>query len=257
MPFFNHNGANLYYEDEGNGPPVVLIHPPLVTNRIFEYQARSLKKHYRIIRFDLRGHGLSAPSPEPLTYPLLVQDLLHLLDWLHIQKTYLAGYSTGGSIVLESLFQHPERFSGGILISAMSEVSDPILKMELSLAVSLCNSFSFPFLARAICLGNADCLKMFNHLFQTANLGNPENVRQYFSYSKAYNCTKQLSSIQQPVLILSGRKNDQYHKYTRLLKTHLPDSVHFPVAKKPHHLPTKAAQEINHQIHYWIQSLHP
>lgn len=255
MPFFKRDGIKLYYEDEGNGPAIVLIHPPLVTGRIFEYQAEDLKNHYRIIRFDLRGHGLSAPSPQPLTYPLVVQDLISLLDELRIQKAYLAGYSTGGSIVLESLLQHPERFSGGILISAMSEVSDPILKMELNLAVSLCKPVSFPLLARAICWANADCLKMFSHLLQTARLGNPENVRQYFAYSKVYNCTRQLASIQHPILILSGRKNDQYHKYTNLLKTHLPESVHFPVAQKPHHLTTKAAHQVNRRIRHWIQSL--
>lgn len=255
MPFFKHDGTKLYYEDEGSGPAIVWIHPPLVTGRIFEYQAEGLKKHYRIIRFDLRGHGLSAPSSQPLTYTLVVEDMLRLLDVLHIEKACLAGYSTGGSIVLEALLQHPERFSGGILISAMSEVSDPILKMELTLAVSLCKPLSFPALARAICWANANSLKMFGHLFQTAGLGSPENVRQYFAYSKVYNCTRQLASIQHPILILSGRKNDQYHKYTNLLKTHLPNCVHFPVANKPHHLTTKAAHEVNHRIHHWMQSL--
>ncbi|MGA8941338.1 MAG: alpha/beta hydrolase [Thermoactinomyces sp.] len=255
MPFLNQDEVKLYYEDKGNGPAIVLIHPPLLTSRIFEYQAENLKSYYRIICFDLRGHGLSSPSSQPFTYPLVVEDLLRLLDRLGIQKACLAGYSTGGSIVLEALLQHPERFSGGILISAMSEVSDPVLKMELNLAISLCKPFSFPLLARAVCWGNADCLKMFTSLFRTARLGNPENVRQYFAYSKIYNCTGQLAAIQHPILILSGQKNRQYHKYTNLLKMHLPNCVHFTVANKPHHLTTKAAHEVNYRIHHWMQSM--
>ncbi|MBA4602193.1 alpha/beta fold hydrolase [Thermoactinomyces mirandus] len=255
MPFFKHNGTCIYYEDEGTGPAIVLIHPPLVPSRIFDYQMEQLKSRYRVIRFDIRGHGLSDPSFQPLTYWLVVQDLLHLLDRLDIKQAYLAGYSTGGSIVLEALLQEPDRFSGGILICAMSEVSDPLLKTGLNLAVSLCNSTGFPFLARVICWANADCLSMFRHLLQTARLGNTENIRQYFTYSKIYNCTRQLASISHPVLILFGTKNKQYEKYTQLLKTHLPNSFYSPVANKPHHLPTKAPQEVNWRIQQWIESL--
>lgn len=252
MPFLDCDGTKLYYEAQGTGSTMVFIHPPLITSRIFQYQVEDLKHRYQLIRFDIRGHGLSQPSRQPLTYPLIIQDLCRLMDHLQIEKAYLAGYSTGGSIVLEALYRHPERFLGGILISALSEISDPILKTELDLAISLCNPVGFPLLTRILCRANADSRKMFSYLYETARMGNPKNIQQYFSYSLTYNGTKRLRSILTPVLVFSGTRNDRFRKYTEVLTKNLPNATHFPLNHKPHHLTTRAGHQLNQTIRSWL-----
>lgn len=252
MPFLDCGGTNLYYEAEGTGPAILFIHPPLITSRIFHYQVEDLKHQYQLIRFDIRGHGLSQPSIQPLTYSLIIEDLCRLLDHLQIEKAYLVGYSTGGSIALETLYQYPERFLGGILISSMSEISDPILKAELKLAISLCNPIGFPLLTHVFCRSNADSRKMFAYLYATARMGNPKNIQQYFSYSLTYNGTKHLPSIQTPILILAGTKNKQFRKYTNILTKNLPKAAHFPISHKPHELTTRAGRELNQKIREWL-----
>ncbi|MBH8583387.1 MULTISPECIES: alpha/beta fold hydrolase [unclassified Thermoactinomyces] len=252
MPFLDCGGTRLYYESEGNGPAIIFIHPPLITSRVFRYQKEDLKHRYQLILFDVRGHGFSGPSRQPVTYPLIIQDLCRLMDHLQIEKAYLAGYSTGGSVALNALHRHPERFLGGILISALSEISDPIIQAELDLAVALCNRIGFPFLSRSICMANAGSRKMFSYLHAAARVGNPENIKQYFQYSQTFNGTKLLPGIQAPVLVFSGTRNDRFRKYTEVLTKNLPNSTHFPLNHKPHHLITRAARQLNQAIRAWL-----
>src|SRR5690554_6750965 len=99
------NGVSMYYHIEGKGIPVLFIHPPLLTSANFLYQ-RQLSEQYQIITFDIRGHGHSESSKTPLTYPLIVNDMIQLLNLLEIEQCYVCGYSTGGSIALEAMLTY-------------------------------------------------------------------------------------------------------------------------------------------------------
>lgn len=127
----------MYYETRGEGIPIVFIHPPLLTGINFMYQLEHLSKKYKIITFDIRGHGQSGYSSRVIDYSLIVEDITLLLNELKIKKAFLCGYSTGGSIVLEFLQMHSERAFGGIVISGMSEVNDYYLKLRILIAVGL------------------------------------------------------------------------------------------------------------------------
>lgn len=95
MPFVDVNGTTLYYESVGQGIPIVCIHPILLTGEIFSYQRASLSDRYQIITFDIRGHGKSRFSEEPLSYTMIAEDIRQLLDSLGIGQAYLCGYSVG------------------------------------------------------------------------------------------------------------------------------------------------------------------
>jgi pimeloyl-ACP methyl ester carboxylesterase len=96
-----------------------------------------LSSHFRTIRCGIRGHGRSHPSPKPLTYSLIADDIKQLLDFLRIEKAYLCGYSTGGSVVLKFLLTYPEKALGGIVIGGMSEVHDLRLACRIRLGIAL------------------------------------------------------------------------------------------------------------------------
>jgi pimeloyl-ACP methyl ester carboxylesterase len=137
-------------------------------------------------------------------------------------------------------------------VSAMSEISDFFLKNSLRLLSILCNPFCFKALAVGFCFKNADSAFSFFNLYQDATQGNVHNVRQYFTCSHIYNCTPQLCQVRAPILLLYGEKDRSSRRYAQLLKKHLPTSTFCEVKQKPHHLPTKAAFEINAQIKKWI-----
>ncbi|GMA59568.1 hypothetical protein GCM10025859_59350 [Alicyclobacillus fastidiosus] len=121
MPTKMINGVNLYYIARGQGVPIILIHPPVLTSISFAAQLQELSKEYRTIAFDIRGHGKSQGSKDAISYPLIASDIKELMNSLQIDKAYLCGYSTGGSVVLEFLLRYPDRAYGGIVVGGISE----------------------------------------------------------------------------------------------------------------------------------------
>ncbi len=156
MPMLDVDGISLHYSVRGKGVPIVFIHPPVLTSVNFQYQLEELSEEFKVITFDIRGHGRSQYSRLPVTYPLIIEDIKHLLDHLKIKKAIICGYSTGGSIVLEFLLSCADRALGGIVIGGMSEVRDTSLKQKISLGISLANKDAVPILALSISWSNSN-----------------------------------------------------------------------------------------------------
>lgn len=255
MPIAVINGAHVHYQVHGNGTPVLFIHPPLLTSANFRYQQVQLAGEFKVVTFDIRGHGKSAPSDAPITYELIVEDMVRLLDYLDIREAYVCGYSTGGSVALEALLTHPERFKGGILISAMSEASDFVLRTRIRLASGLSRTMPLTrLLMWGIARGNADNGMTFRNLLRDAARGYRPNIHQYYRYSLDYNCTKRLSRLRAPVLLIFGRKDGGFRRYRRKLEKELPacESVLLPSDK--HQIPTKSALAMNEYMRRWIRA---
>lgn len=255
MPTTNINGIPMYYTAQGRGIPILFIHPPLLNSENFVYQ-RKLSDQFRFISFDIRGHGHSGVSKTPLTYPIIVKDMIQLLNYLEIKKCYLCGYSTGGSIAMEAMLTYPDRFYGGILVSAMSEVEDWWLRARIHAAAALSSFKAKNLLSFAITLGNSDQVKTFKNLYREAKKGNIQNMEQYYRYSIQYNCTSKLNQIQSPQLLIYGQKDKTFHHYAQILHNHLPhNELHF-FNQLRHQIPTKAHKQMNHLIRSWITKQH-
>jgi pimeloyl-ACP methyl ester carboxylesterase len=105
------NGIRMYYAVYGEGPPVLLIHGGLGNADIWGFQVPALAKDHKVIVADSRGHGRSTRSSKPISYALMADDYLALLDYLKIDKVELVGWSDGGIIGLDIAIRHPERLS--------------------------------------------------------------------------------------------------------------------------------------------------
>nr|WP_263327466.1 alpha/beta hydrolase [Neobacillus sp. Marseille-Q6967] len=253
MPMLEVDGVRLYYTVKGEGIPIIFIHPPLLTSENFSYQLEGLAQTFKIITFDIRGHGRSQYSNKPLTYPLIVEDMKRILDHLEIDKAYICGYSTGGSILLEFILRYKEKSLGGIVISGMSETSDLYLKQRISLAIKLADPKTLPLLARAISWGNADTKETYKKLYDEAIKGDSRNIKQYYQYSLQYNCTNQLKSINVPIFLVYGNKDKAFHRYARTLKKGLPKYELEYLLNEKHQIPTKAAAKLNRLIRVFIE----
>jgi len=107
--------TRLYYEASGKGPAVVLVHGGLVDSRLWDEQMKPLSKHFRVVRYDIRGYGRSqAPAGE--YYP--IQDLRALLDYLKIDKATLVGLSLGGIIAADFALEYPARVERLVLVGS-------------------------------------------------------------------------------------------------------------------------------------------
>ncbi|WP_425326051.1 alpha/beta fold hydrolase [Neobacillus mesonae] len=251
MPMLPDVGNGLYYNVKGKGIPLVFIHPPLLTSANFKYQVEELSRKYKVITFDIRGHGRSAFSQEPITYQMIANDMKLLLDHLEIDKAFICGYSTGGSIVLEFLLNHKERAIGGIIISGMSEIRDFYNEKRLIIARLLSKIKAKKLLGLAISFGNANTFEIFKMMYQESLKGDMRNIKQYYNCSLHYNCTHQLLSIDLPILLAFGSKDKAFHRYAKILHEKLPQNE-LRVIHAKHQLPTKAAKELNQMIHDFV-----
>ncbi len=115
MPFALSSGFKIYYEVEGAGPPLVLLHGSGMDGaswRHFGYVSR-LKASYQVILIDARGHGRSDKPHDPVRYSLRnrAEDVVAVLDALKIGKSAAFGYSMGGWTSLGLIKYAPGRFS--------------------------------------------------------------------------------------------------------------------------------------------------
>lgn len=252
MPFLNIGDTSLHYTVKGEGTPIIFIHPPLLTSANFVYQLEGLSKTYKVITFDIRGHGRSGASERTITYPLIVEDIECLMDHLGVEKAYIGGYSTGGSIVLEFLLMNAGRALGGIIISGMSEANDLYLKFRISLAAKIAAVKAIPFLSFAITWGNSDNQYVFRNMYKEAVQGNAKNIQQYYRYSLQYNCTERLHHIHLPILLVYGKKDKSFHQYAALLHDKLPYNQLVFLENEKHQIPTKAASKLQKMIDEFI-----
>ncbi|HKQ01452.1 MAG TPA: alpha/beta hydrolase [Actinomycetes bacterium] len=92
----NGNDIDLYFEDHGSGPPVVLIHGYPLNGRSWERQERALlAAGYRVISYDRRGFGLSSQPTIGYDYDTFAADLNVLLEHLALEDVLLVGFSMG------------------------------------------------------------------------------------------------------------------------------------------------------------------
>jgi pimeloyl-ACP methyl ester carboxylesterase len=116
------NGARLYYQDEGSGHPLVLIHGWPMSAQMWDDQARVLSRYYRVIRYDRRGFGRSPGTPwKESSSEHDLPDLEALLKHLGVTKTYVLGHSAGGSVAIAFTLAHPDLVDALILHGAVPE----------------------------------------------------------------------------------------------------------------------------------------
>src|SRR5215211_5170886 len=101
MPLAAVNGLNLYYEETGSGPPLMLIAGLSGNTLGWAMLLPALAERFRVIAFDNRGAGRSSAPPGPYTTREMADDAAALLDHLGIEQAHVFGFSLGGLIAQE------------------------------------------------------------------------------------------------------------------------------------------------------------
>jgi 3-oxoadipate enol-lactonase len=107
--------TNYRLEGPSGAPVVTLTHPLGVTLALWDDHVASLSKRYRVLRYDVRGHGGSEIPPGPYTLEQMAGDLFDLLDSLGITETHFVGVSMGGLIGMTAAFTRPSRIKSLVL----------------------------------------------------------------------------------------------------------------------------------------------
>ena len=112
--FVDAEGGKLYYEADGEGPALVLIHAGFLDCRMWDSQFQSYSKTYKTIRYDVRGYGRSSIAKAKFSDQ---SDLRALLTHLNVARATIIGVSNGGRIALDFAVEHPAGVQSLILVS--------------------------------------------------------------------------------------------------------------------------------------------
>ena len=113
------NGIKLYYEIQGKGKPLILLHGGLGAIEMFGPNLPALGKVRQVIGVDLQGHGRTADIDRPLSVELLADDIAALIKYLKLERPDIMGYSLGGGVALQTAIRHPEVVGKLVVVSTV------------------------------------------------------------------------------------------------------------------------------------------
>jgi pimeloyl-ACP methyl ester carboxylesterase len=143
MPFVENQGTKIYWDEEGQGPPILLIMGLGYASAMWHRIRPALARHFRTITFDNRGVGLSDVPPGPYSIATMASDAAAALDAAGIDDAHVFGVSMGGMIAQEFALQYPAKTRSLILgctaaggptaVRAESKVADVLLARNMTL----------------------------------------------------------------------------------------------------------------------------
>ena len=101
------NGLDVYYEDYGEGEPLLLIHGGTATSQSWASHLPAFTEHFKVFTPDSRGHDRTDNPAGELGYRIMADDAAALINALGLQRPLVLGYSDGGQIALELGLRYP------------------------------------------------------------------------------------------------------------------------------------------------------
>ena len=102
------DGLSVFYETEGDGDPIVLLHGGLADNSTWAAQFSGLSRHRRVVAPERQAQGHTADRPGPLTYQAMTDQTVHFLTALGLGPVDLLGWSDGGMVGTLIAAEHPD-----------------------------------------------------------------------------------------------------------------------------------------------------
>jgi pimeloyl-ACP methyl ester carboxylesterase len=126
------NGIDLCYEVSGSGPAVLLTHGYSATGRAWADQHPALAPRYRLITWDMRGHGETESPADPAQYShaLTVSDMHGLLRHLGVERAVIGGLSLGGTMALAFHARHPDMVRALVICDSGPGYRNPEARAE-------------------------------------------------------------------------------------------------------------------------------
>jgi 3-oxoadipate enol-lactonase len=151
---FEHDGARLRYWTSGpaGAPLVVFSHGATADHTMFDPQLEAVTTRYRMLRWDMRGQGLSRPADPPFSCQRAADDLAAVLDHLGEDRVALVGQSIGGNVGQEFIFRYPQRCAAALFLGCTCSTG-PLTWAEgllLKIAPAMLAAYPLRTLQRAI-----------------------------------------------------------------------------------------------------------
>ncbi len=238
MPTARVNGIDIYYEEHGQGEPLLLIAGLGANATLWETQIPLLARELRVVAFDNRGAGRSDRPDGPYSLPLFADDTAALMDFLGIDDAHIYGESMGGMIAQELALRHPQRVRSlvlGCTIFGGPQAVSPSQEALITLA-ALASLSPEEALERGLgVFYHPSHVEEMRPLWQTyvQTRTTPEAYQRQLEACIAFDSYERLPQIEAPTLVINGEDDALLPaENSRILAERIPDAelVLFPNA---------------------------
>lgn len=234
------NDIELYFEESGNGDPIIFVHGWMEDYSMWSSQIEYFSREYMVVAYDQRGHGRSDKPEKGYSIQTLSDDLFSFSQNLNIERFILIGHSMGGMAAMVFALAHPDKISKLILIGTDA-------KSTLSLRIML---WTFLHVLPYSTFAEGSDIKFFKPTEKMKKDAAERALRtpKYAAYEcfKAF-CTNydirdRVSGIKVPTLIMVGDKDSLTPlKLSQYLNRQIegskliivPDCKHMPMIENP------------------------
>lgn len=225
------NEIQLYYIEQGEGQPLILLHGNGENCDYFEHQIPYFSSNYRVIAIDTRGHGKTPRGVKPFTIKQFAEDLHDFMDEKGIAKAILLGFSDGGNIALEFALKYPERVEKLVLNGANLFPSGvkPRYQWPIEIGYHIAKLFS---------------KKSKEAKRNTELLG--------LMVNEPHIDPSELGRLTMPVLVISGKKDMIKELHTKLIYKSLPNAQ-LNIIEGDHFIAEKNPETFNNVVEHFLE----
>jgi 3-oxoadipate enol-lactonase len=250
------NGTELYYEVSGkeSAPWLVLSHSLACNVRMWDPQVAAFKDRYRILNYDMRGHGQSAAPKGPYTLEMLADDVLGLMRELKIERCKFIGLSIGGMIGQTLALKAAKHFEKMVLADT-GHTQPPEALKQWEERIQIANSKGM----KALVPSTME--RWFTPAFREsppakkiADIIAATPVAGYVGCGQAImklNTTARLKDIKMPVLAITGEA-DPAAPGTKYIGEHLPGAKFVSIAQAAHIANIEQPEKFNQALREFL-----
>ena len=143
MPYLELPQGSIWYEEQGSGDPLILVHGGAVDSRFFEHNIGPLAEHFRVIGTDLWGHGRTADREGPFSLASFSADVAALIEQVTGGSAHVLGHSIGSTVALDLAIRRPELVRQLIQISGGFDVAADASDRELDIDAMVAGTVKF------------------------------------------------------------------------------------------------------------------
>lgn len=260
------NGANISYDDYGQGPTVLFIHDFPLNRKMWQQQAEAVvDAGFRVVVPDLRGFGSSELKTDSCEISTYSQDIVGLLNFLGIGRAVICGLSMGGYVLFDLLENHPQRVAGACLVSTRPVADDIherakrtefLIALNKGLADDVRDDLYSMLITGQEEKMSKSCKNEILALTQDVSPKTLTTAIQAITRRKDY--TFQLQNMKTPTLVI-GAEHDQitHPQHTEIMARHLPNCYKSVKLNCGHLINMEKAQAFNAHLVDFLHKLNP
>lgn len=251
MPLLERDGVGIYYEAHGQGPAILLSHGYSATCRMWDGQIAALRDRFRVIVWDMRGHGQSDVPADPAAYSEVatVADMAAVLHACGVENAVISGLSLGGYMSLAFHLRHPSQVRALMLFD-----TGPGFRNDAARAAwnARARSRADELDARGFAaLGSSDEVRMSQHRSAAGLAGAARGMLTQQDDS----VIRSLETIRVPTLVLVGANDTNFLAATDYMAAKIPGATKVTIPDAGHASNLHQPEAFNRAVEAFLAGL--